>query len=133
MSGVSDINELLDTMKPVVVPGEYVFCSLSNEEFSGLDKEPVLFFREREGITVIITKEEAESKSLKYSGVWGMITLSVHSDLHTVGFLAEITKHLAKEGISVNVVSGYYHDHLFIPAEKTDKAMEILNSLSESG
>ncbi|MBN2042602.1 MAG: ACT domain-containing protein [Candidatus Aenigmarchaeota archaeon] len=132
MAGMKDLGKLLKTMKPAVVPGEYVFCSLSNEEFPKLDKEPVLFFREREGITVIISKEEAESKSLEYSGVWGMITLSVHSDLHAVGFLAEISRHLAEAGISLNVVSGYYHDHLFVPYGKTGKAMDILESLSGS-
>jgi hypothetical protein len=35
-------------------------------------------------------------------------------------------------GISVNVVSAYYHDHLFVPIEKTDIVMQLLLALSKS-
>jgi len=59
-----------------------------------------------------------------------MVTLNVHSDLNVVGFLEAITNHLANEGISVNVVSAYFHDHLFVNSDKVEKVMEILNSLS---
>ena len=61
-----------------------------------------------------------------------MITLTIHSDLSAVGFLARITDKLAKAGISVNVCSGYYHDHLFVPIEKANNAIDILKRLSAS-
>ena len=52
-----------------------------------------------------------------------MITLSVHSSLDAVGFLAAITNKLAAAAISFNPVSAYYHDHLFIPANRAEQAM----------
>lgn len=75
-------------------------------------------------------KSKADSNSLPYSGSWRLITLNVHSDLAAVGFLAKITDRLAKAAISVNAVSAYYHDHLFVPLERSDEAMEILKKLS---
>ena len=57
-----------------------------------------------------------------------MITLDVHSALDAIGFLAAVATLLAKAGISVNAVSAYYHDHLFVPREKADEAMRLLAS-----
>ena len=41
-------------------------------------------------------------------------------------------RHLAENGISVNVASGFYHDHLFVQVGQEDKVMELLKNLSES-
>jgi hypothetical protein len=62
---------------------------------------------------------------------WAMITLTVHSDLAAIGFLAAITRKLADGGISVNPVSAFYHDHLFVPWEKRDATMAILESFGK--
>ena len=59
-------------------------------------------------------------------GPFALISLTVHSDLHAVGLLAKITNALAKEGISVNAFSAYYHDHLFVPFARKDDAMAAL-------
>ena len=54
-----------------------------------------------------------------------MITLNIHSSLEAVGFLAAITARLAAAGMGVNPVAGYFHDHLFVPAERAEDAMAI--------
>jgi len=87
---------------------------------------PKMIFREKEGATLILRKNQAEEYNLEYKGVWAMITLNVNSDLEAVGFLAKITEALAKEDISVNAVSAFHHDHLFVPAGKVDEVMGIL-------
>lgn len=55
-----------------------------------------------------------------------MITLNVHSALDAIGFLAAVASLLATAEISVNAVSAYYHDHLFVPLERADDAMRLL-------
>lgn len=131
MTGETDLESLLRKMKPKHVPGEYVFCSLdeSNEK---LVETPLLVFREDEGLTVVISREVAESLRLKFESTWGLVTLSIHSDLTAVGFLARVTQHLAQAGVSVNVVSAYYHDHLFVPFPEVERVVELLTSLSET-
>ena len=59
-----------------------------------------------------------------------MITLNVHSALDAVGFLAAVATALSERGIGVNPVAGYYHDHLFIPADRAEEAMAVLEGLS---
>ncbi|MFH1225302.1 MAG: ACT domain-containing protein [Candidatus Diapherotrites archaeon] len=131
MPGTKNLGELLRSMKPEPVKGEYVFCTVPESRFGELKIPAVMAFREKEGVTVIIEKEAADIAGLPYCGAWAMITLTVHSDLAAVGFLAAITKKLAKNGISVNAVSAYYHDHLFVPAGKAKKAMKLLGELPE--
>ncbi|MBU0590574.1 ACT domain-containing protein, partial [Candidatus Micrarchaeota archaeon] len=58
--------------------------------------------------------------------------LTVNSDLFAVGFLAKITTALAAKGISMNAYSAYHHDHLLVPFERKEEAMEILDKLSKS-
>lgn len=59
-----------------------------------------------------------------------MISLMAHSSLDAVGFLAAITAKLAAAGISVNPVSAFYHDHLFVPFDKAEMAMNLLSEFS---
>ena len=59
-----------------------------------------------------------------------MITLNVHSSLEAVGFMAAISAKLAEKGIGCNPISGYFHDHCFVPAGKEDEAMKVLGELA---
>ena len=43
-----------------------------------------------------------------------------------------ILRHLADNDVSVNVASGFYHDHLFVQDGKEELVMELLRMLSES-
>ena len=126
MPGISNLPTLLKSMRPKLVRGEFVFCSVHSKTYANLN--PLLVFREDEGITVVLEKKIADKNNLKYqdSETWALITLTVHSDLSAVGFLAAITTKLAKSGIPVNAVSAYYHDHLFVPHTMANKAMQIL-------
>jgi hypothetical protein len=60
-----------------------------------------------------------------------MVTLNIHSSLEAVGFLAAITTRLATAGMGVNPVSAFYHDHLFVPADRAEEALELLMELAE--
>ena len=126
MTGEKDFKKLIKGMKPVLDIREFVFSTVSFAERKNLNINPICEFQEREGLTLILEKTEAEENKLNYAFNSRMITLSVHSDLSAVGLLAAVTNKLAENGISVNVVSAFYHDHLFVPIEKAESAMEIL-------
>ncbi len=131
MSGETNLTVLLQSMNPKLDKKEYVFCSVPIEQVATLNVNPICQFRELEGMTLILTIQQAEKANLNYELVWRMITLLVHSSLEAVGFLATITNKLAEKGISVNAVSAYYHDYLFVPANKAEQAMHILTSMSK--
>lgn len=126
---IKDLNELMKNMSPELVKKKLVFCTI--DKTADLKILPIMVFREKEGVTLILRKEQADEYKLKYEGIWNMITLNVNSDLEAVGFLAKITEALAKNNISVNTVSAYYHDHLFVLENKSKKALDILKELSK--
>ncbi|AFY72859.1 hypothetical protein Syn7502_00720 [Synechococcus sp. PCC 7502] len=126
MSGETNLSVLLKSMQPVLRDGEYVFCTV-NQKLEDLIKfNPVCLFQEDEGISLILLRQHADKAALSYNSVFRMITLSVHSSLEAVGFIAAIATKLSEHNISTNPVSAYYHDHLFVPVAQADKAMELL-------
>ncbi|WP_024519057.1 ACT domain-containing protein [Bradyrhizobium sp. Tv2a-2] len=129
MSGERDLETLMKNMKPEMHEGIFVFCTTPEQQEISSAIRPVLTFREHEGTTFVIRREEAESAGLSYQFASRLITLTVHSSLDAVGFLAAITARLAQAGISVNAVSAFYHDHLFVPEQKADEALGLLRSI----
>ena len=125
-----DLATLLQNLKPQLQPGIFVFCTIATEAHIPAAIKPLLMFREQEGTTLVIPREEAEAAGLPYAFAARLVTLTVHSTLDAVGFLAAITARLAAAGICVNAVSAFHHDHLFVPVDRTDEAMALLQSIS---
>ncbi|MFX0053458.1 MAG: ACT domain-containing protein [Promethearchaeota archaeon] len=130
--GEHDLGTLLRSMEPTLSDVEYVFVSVEESLIEDLKDDALLMFREDEGVSFILERGIADSRGLEYLATWALITLSVHSDLEAIGFIAKVSTELAKEGISVNVVSAYYHDHLFVPFEDGEEALEVLQALSDN-
>lgn len=128
-SVITDLNSLIAQMEPHLNHSEYVFCCISTDQRKELTVKPVLEFVEAEGIAIVITKEEAQTCSLTGSFPSKMITLKVYSSLNAVGFLAAITTQLAACGISVQPVSAFHHDYLFVPADRALDALAALQQL----
>jgi hypothetical protein len=131
MPGERNLAALLQNMTPEMHEGVFVFCSVPEGQEIPATLRPVHIFREREGTAFIIRREEAESAGLAYQFASRLITLTAHSSLEAVGFLAAITGRLAEAGISANAVSAFYHDHLFVPEHKADDALHHLQDMSK--
>jgi uncharacterized protein len=131
MAGESNLNVLLKNLRPVLQPGEYVFCQVPAGQSLGFVR-PLGAFYEEEGLSVIIEREEAERRGWPVDYVAAWISLHVHSDLAAVGLTAAVSTALAGAGISCNVVAATLHDHLFVPIERAEEAMKILQKLAET-
>ena len=128
MTGELDLTELFSSMQPVLKDGLYCFVHWqSQDEPQALS--PLMSFVEEEGLTLILSLDQAQQAGLHYAFPCRMITLDVHSSLEAVGFLAGITAGLKDAGISVNAVSAFFHDHLFVPVEKAELAMAVLQQI----
>lgn len=130
MVGETDLFLLLKSMEPILYEGEYVFCSVDPEEGLPFIPDSIGIFREEEGLTLVLSRDCADTHNLSYSSVFRCVILSIHSSLDAVGFLATMTSKLAQHGISVNPISAYYHDHLLIPTLRVSEVMALLREFS---
>ncbi|MGO4831428.1 ACT domain-containing protein [Rhizobiaceae sp. 2RAB30] len=130
MQGETNLTRLISGMKPRLHDGVFVFATLPPGQPMPPVVEPVMIFREAEGRTFILAEEEARMVGLEATFRCRMITLEIHSALEAVGFLAAITARLAAAGMGVNPVSAFYHDHLFVPADRADDAMVVLEQMA---
>ena len=136
--GGTDLNELIRSMDPVLEDELYVFAKVALDSDQAVDilarTESLnikMMFREKEAWTVILPKSMAVQEQLSFSFECRQVTLNVHSSLEAVGFLAAITSELAsKLQIGVNPVSGFFHDHLFVPVGFEHEVVETLKKMS---
>ncbi|HET9914340.1 MAG TPA: ACT domain-containing protein [Anaerolineales bacterium] len=130
MSGETDLTVLLRSMEPHLWEGPFIFCSIDPATYERLEISPIGMFREREGVTLILEREQADEANLSYTELWACITLNIHSALTAVGFIAAISSKLAAAGLSVNPVSAYYHDHLFVLWAERERALKLLREFN---
>ena len=128
MAGETDLTNLLRSIEPELHPDEFVFCTTADPSTI---PESICTFREREGVALICRRADAEAQGLSFTFPCRMITLNVHSSLEAIGFLAAISMALASRGIGANVVSAFYHDHLFVASDQADAAMAVLRDLQK--
>jgi uncharacterized protein len=125
---IADLSQLLSSMEPKLNPGIFVFTLVRD----AADLKPDLIvasIREAEGLSVILPESEAVSRNLPilFRAAW--ITLTVTSDLQAVGLTAAFSSALSRAGISCNVVAGAYHDHVFVPIDRAEQALNELRAL----
>jgi hypothetical protein len=123
MPGETGLAALLRGLDPELRSGRYVFTTVARVP-PGLD--PVVLVREDEGVTLVVEQTDADRLGLAYDYVAAMLTLRVHSALDAVGLTAAVAARLAGAGMSCNVVAGYFHDHLFVPADRGAEAVRLL-------
>lgn len=131
MTGETNLEQLIKSLSAVLVEGLYVFVTVPADQRLP-DLSPRMVFEEAEGTTLILLKSDADSRGLPYEFPCRMITLNIHSSLDAVGFLARITTELAKHDMGVNPVSGFFHDHLFVPDGRENDAMRVLQEMAKS-
>jgi hypothetical protein len=119
---VSELAAMLSGMAPMLDARAWFFVLVEGAP----PADAFAVIREDEGTTAIVAGERAGM-------AFGRITLMVHSALEGVGLTAAVSGALAGAGIACNVLAGYHHDHLFVPWERREEALELLQRLAQTG
>lgn len=127
MSGITDLDVLLQNMEPQIREGEFVFCTVESKDYELVARlKPIASFLEDEGMTLVLDEKIAKQHGYSYDSIFKAITLTVHSSLDAVGLTAAVANKLADKGISANVIAAYYHDHVFVQSDKAELAVAAL-------
>ena len=81
-------------------------------------------------ITVIIDQSKLdEDDAIEIEKNWKMLTFDMVLPFGLVGFMAEVSRALAEEKISIFVISAYSTDHVLVKEKDLTKAINKLESL----
>ncbi|GAA4898611.1 ACT domain-containing protein [Tessaracoccus lubricantis] len=135
MAGLTDLDAMLRELSPFVRGGRFVYVlrgpdTLDDYDWEAIEIEAQAVVIEEEGTTLVLEEEIALDYEKDYDGVFGWITLEVHSSLQAVGLTAAVSTALAQAGISCNMLAGMHHDHLLVPIDRVDDALDVLAELS---
>lgn len=126
MGAETDLRRLIAGLSPRLDPQPWVFVTIARL-LPHID--PLMTFREDEGLTCIVRPEEALELGLIDKPAFMRITIGVMSSLEAVGLTAAVASALTSAGISANVVAAFHHDHVFVPADRAEEALALLEQL----
>ncbi|NUR22554.1 ACT domain-containing protein [Frateuria sp.] len=128
--GGTELDALLADLRPRLHPVPRRFLFLSHDKAAHRLDEALMMFREDEGVTLIVDHDLAGPAPVADRLLWAQITLGVESSLDAVGMMAAVSAALAARGISCNPVSAFLHDHVFVPWDRREDALDALAHLS---
>lgn len=127
MAAVRDTAAMIAGMDPVLRPGIWHFCLLPRGS-EALGADALATMQEPEGMSAILSAEDAARHGFGTEMPMAHILLQVHSALDGVGLTAAVSAALAEGNIPCNIVAGFHHDHLFVPKDQADRAVAVLKA-----
>jgi hypothetical protein len=127
--GSTDLRAMLASLEATKRPDDYVYVVVDRDHPVALLAAATI--AEDEGLTVVLRRMDADAHGLLYGFVAAWLTLTVHSSLEAVGLTAAFSRALGDSGISCNVIAGFHHDHLLVPAADAARALTVLQGLRD--
>ena len=125
--GEHDLARMLASLDVQQRPGLFTFVT---GDWPGLRQKAQATIQEDEGPTYVVAVGDAVEVGAPVDFVAVWLTLTVWSSLASVGLTAAFASALADADVPCNVLAGYHHDHLLVPAERADVALRVLRKLS---
>lgn len=124
--GVRDGRAMIAQMSPRLDERRWCFVAVTPERAPELLGAALGTFREDEGVSAIVPPDLAPEGT----PVFARIVLEVFSDLEGVGLTAAVASALAEAGIACNMVAALNHDHVFVPADRAEEMLVLLERLA---
>jgi hypothetical protein len=122
-----DLDCILASLEVEPRPGLFTFVT---GEWPGLRAMARAVVIEEEGTTCVVPVADAVAAGAPVGFVAVWLTVTVWSALDGVGLTAAISTALASADVPCNVIAGFHHDHLLVPADRADEAIRVLRQLS---
>ncbi|MEM9039741.1 MAG: ACT domain-containing protein [Actinomycetota bacterium] len=133
--GETDLVAMLASLDVARRPGTFAFVEIPGRATTELvDRSHAVVIEEGARgttTTLVLSVEDADAASLSIDVEMAWLTLTAESSLEAVGLTAAFSRALGDAGVPCNVLAGYRHDHLLVPADRADSAIEVLRSLRD--
>lgn len=124
---IRETKAMLAGMTPVLTDCEYVYCTTHDADLvASAGPKALGLFREDEGTTLILARDDARAMGFDDAMPMRRIVLSVYSALDGIGLTASVAAALTAAAIPCNMVAGFHHDHVFVPASLAERAQAVL-------
>ncbi len=126
-------HDMISGMTPTLTPGVFVFTSTTDPDLmKSLWPHTIGTFKEAEGMSFLIPVDVAETLGLDADHPMRCITLNVYSSLEGVGLTAAVSAALGAANIPCNMIAAFHHDHVFVPSDLSQKALDVLAELQSN-
>jgi hypothetical protein len=123
--GETDLDKMLASLQVERRPGVFTFVEVAVPT-SELLAAAHGMVNEAESTTLILPVQAAELAGLPVDIELAWLSLTVQSSLEAVGLTAAFAATLGAHGIPCNVLAGYHHDHILVPVDKAQRAIDAL-------
>ena len=128
--GEKDLQTLLRSIAPTLLEGSWAFATVARGKPIPEGLNPLMTYREVDGVTLLLEEKELARSGLPHAFFCRGISLNVNPSLYAVGLLAAVSDTLARAAMSINIVSAYHRDYIFVPSARAEEAVGLLKKLA---
>jgi uncharacterized protein len=128
--GEKDLQTLLRSIAPTLLEGSWAFATVAKGRPMPQGLNPLMTYQETEGTTLLLNETDLAKSALPHAFFCRAISLNVNPSLYAVGLLAAVSETLAKAAMSINIVSAYHRDYIFVPSARAEEALTLLKKLA---
>jgi len=123
--GETDLDKMLASLRVERRPGVFTYVAVAVPT-PGLLAAAHAMVIEGETTTLVLPQEAAQRAGFTVDLEMAWLSLTVQSSLEAVGLTAAFAATLGEVGIPCNVLAGFHHDHILVPADRADDAIDAL-------
>jgi len=123
--GETDLDKMLASLRVERRPGVFTYVAVAVPT-PGLLAAAHAMVTEGETTTLVLPQEAAKRAGFTVDLEMAWLSLTVQSSLEAVGLTAAFAATLGEVGIPCNVLAGFHHDHILVPADRADDAIDAL-------
>ena len=119
----------MEKLRIRLLQGTYAVCQIKDTEniLNCFDEKDFFSITKTEDEISVVMLQDKISSEIKAEKDWRILKVEGTLDFSLIGILAKISGILAKNSISIFVISTFNTDYILVKEEKIEKAMTVLS------
>ncbi|MBP9595698.1 MAG: ACT domain-containing protein [Fusobacteriaceae bacterium] len=119
----------MEKLRIRLLQGTYAVCQIKDTEnfLNCFDEKDFFSITKTEDEISVVMLQDKISSDVKVEKDWRILKVEGTLDFSLIGILAKISGILAKNSISIFVISTFNTDYILVKEEKIEKAMTVLS------